>query len=145
MHGAGGLYDTSKLVWDAIFGDTYRYDDFELRLQAIVELLEHHETNKNEELIHLAHQTFRWFLPGLASIRLQSGEQGILIQFDNFKLDGFIPDGGMPSRDQILRKRAAERAAKAKAEKERIKAEKDRREGENCQTRGKGHFCEAQK
>merc|ERR1711871_1576245 len=73
VHGAGGLYDTSKLVWDTLFGETYRYDDFKLRLQAIVELLEHNETNKNEELIYLAHQTFRWFLPGLASIRFQSG------------------------------------------------------------------------
>ena len=123
----------------------YRYDDFELRLQAIVELLEHHETNKNEELIHLAHQTFRWFLPGLASIRLQSGEQGILIQFDNFKFDGFIPDGGMPSRDQILRKRAAERAAKAKAEKERIKAEKDREKARIAKQEAKGIFAKLKK
>ena len=80
--------------------------------QAIVELLEHHEINKNEERSDSAHQTFRWFLPGLASIRLQSGEQGIPFSLIISNLmDSF--DGGMPSRGtKSCGKAAAERAAK---------------------------------
>jgi hypothetical protein len=145
VHGAGGLFDTSKLVWDAMFGDEFRFDDFERRLQGIAELLEHNETNKMEELIHVAHRTFRLFLPSLASVRLQSGEQGLLFEFENFMFDGFIPDGGMPSREQVLRKKAAERAAKAKAEKDRVKAEKDREKARISQQESKGIFAKLKK
>ena len=98
-----------------------------------------------EELIHVAHRTFRLFLPSLASVRLQSGEQGLLFEFENFMFDGFIPDGGMPSREQVLRKKAAERAAKAKAEKDRVMAEKDREKARISQQESKGIFAKLKK
>ena len=145
VHGAGGLYDTGKLVWNAIFGDAFRWEEFERRIQAISELYEHGETDKNEELIYRAHQTFRWILPSISSLRLQSGEQGVCIGFENFMFYGFIPDGGMPSREQVLRKRANERAAKARAERERIKKEKEKEQARIARQEAKGIFGKLKK
>ncbi len=136
--GAGGMMDTVKVLWNAVVGEEFAWHHMERRLRAILELMEHGESTKEEELIQRAHVVCREILIGVTDARVQCGERGLICSFGNLRWDGLVPYcNNLGSLLKVKRAEAAKLAAKKKAEAAKKRAAEARKKAKQAEAEQK--------